>query len=179
MTFPCVMNVKKVMACPPIQLVPPFNWSSHLTGHQIQDNLLTKCLGVLWTPFFNFSYCVCLCKSGCLIICSGQQGHCWFIVVCYLLHPPDISWLSQTFLHKIQYSHEQQIYQYDVLLKLLYTVLAINHTALLLWYSCAVLNIVWCIYCDSFLFPLRFSFIFFAAISVDTKLLELSWYIFL
>ena len=174
MTFPCVMNVMKVMACPPIQLVPPFNWSSHLTGHQIQDNLLTKCLGVLWTPFFNFSYCVCLCKSGCLIICSGQQGHCWFIVVCYLLHPPDISWLSQTFLHKIQYSHEQQIYQYDVLLKLLYTVLAINHTALLLWYSCAVLNIVWCIYCDSFLFPSRFSFIFFAAISVDTKLLELS-----
>ena len=81
--------------------VLPFNW---LTGQQIQDNLLTKCLGFLWTPFFNFSYCVCLCKSGCLIICSGQQGHCWFIVVCYLLHPPDISWLSQTFLHKIQYS---------------------------------------------------------------------------
>ena len=28
----------------------PFKLSSHSTGPQIQDNLLTKSLGVLWTP---------------------------------------------------------------------------------------------------------------------------------
>ena len=29
--------------------------SSHSTGPQIQDNLLTKRLGVLWTPFLSCS----------------------------------------------------------------------------------------------------------------------------
>ena len=31
----------------------PFKLSSHSTGPQIQDKSLTKCLGVLWTTFFN------------------------------------------------------------------------------------------------------------------------------
>ena len=35
-----------------VQIVPPFKLFPHSTGPQIQDNLSSRSLGVLWTPFF-------------------------------------------------------------------------------------------------------------------------------
>ena len=66
MTFPCViLHFTFYISVGPfffmahgtfnwstIQIVPPFKLFPHSTGPQIQDNLLSKSLGVLWTPFF-------------------------------------------------------------------------------------------------------------------------------
>ena len=46
------MKVMKVMRVMKVMKVMTHGMSSHSIGPQIQDNLLTKRLGVLWTPFF-------------------------------------------------------------------------------------------------------------------------------